>query len=75
MLKDTHEHGEHQELSHGVGELGGGRTACGVWTVRSVSENALMMGKIVKTIRVIVLSNSPFQQHPKPLFSNIPIYT
>ena len=47
----------------------------GVWTVRSVSESALMMGKIVKTIRVIVLSNSPFQQHPKPLFSNIPIYT
>jgi len=43
------------------GGLGGGRTACGVWTVRSVSENALMMGKIVKTIRVIVLSNSPFQ--------------
>ena len=44
-----------------MGERDGGRTACGVWTVRSVSENALMMGKIVKTIRVIVLSNSPFQ--------------
>ncbi|BAV86738.1 hypothetical protein RA11412_0439 [Rothia aeria] len=44
-----------------MGERDGGRTACGVWTVRSVSENALMMGKIVKTIRVIVLSNGPFQ--------------
>ena len=44
-----------------MGERDGGRTACGVWTVRSVSENALMMGKIVKTIRVLVLSNGPFQ--------------
>ena|GEM_PF-2725464 len=56
----------------GVRRAYGGRC---MGTVRSVSESALMMGKIVKTIRVIVLSNSPFQQHPKPLFSNIPIYT